>query len=461
MSTLDREGERRRKSAEDLYQHARGALRAGERARARQLLERAVDYDRGHSQAWLWLTATSDDPAEQQKFLEWAIAADPGNTAARRGLGLLTGKIKAEDVLPEGAALAPRGPETPEPAVPRRTFTCPQCGGRLRFDTELVDLRCENCGFVEGVVEEPAAGSEQVLDFALPTRQGHRWAEAERHFTCQQCGAGTLLPPGQTSHVCPFCASAALAAAPEEAELLPPQGVIPMGLDAAAAQQQVRAWLGRGLLAPDDLALLARGGGLAPVYVPFWSFNTTLNSRWRARVDVNEGGKQRTVWHEGEETQFYTHWLQPGTRALPGGPLREIEPFEMKQLVVYKPEYLAGWPAGTYDVSLAQASLDARAAMIEAATGRLWKKALPGRLVTDLKVTGTDFTGQTYQLVLLPVWVGNYHYRGRAFRVLVNGQTGKTTGDKPVDTVKVALLALIGLAVAVFGGLGIWLWLTR
>jgi hypothetical protein len=64
-------------------------------------------------------------------------------------------------------------------------------------------------------------------------------------------------------------------------------------------------------------------------------------------------------------------------------------------------------------------------------------------------------------LVLLPIWVGNYHYRGRAFRVLVNGQTGKTAGDKPIDTVKVALLALMGVAVTVFGGLGIWLWLTR
>jgi hypothetical protein len=270
-----------------------------------------------------------------------------------------------------------------------------------------------------------------------------------------------LLPPGQTSNVCPYCASAALVAAPEEAELLPPQGVIPMRLDGEAAQRQVRAWLRRGLLAPDDLALLARGGGLAPVYVPFWSFNATQASRWRARVEVNEGGKQRTLWHEGEETQFHTHWLQPGTRALPGDLLREIEPFEMKQLVVHKPEYLAGWPAGTYDVSLAQASLNVRAAMVEAATRRLWQKALPGRLVTDLEVTGTDFTGQTYQLVLLPVWVGNYHYRGRAFRVLVNGQTGKAAGDKPVDTVKVALLALIGLVVAVFGGLAFWLWLTR
>jgi DNA-directed RNA polymerase subunit RPC12/RpoP len=460
MSTLDRDAERRRKTAEDLYQHGRGALRAGERARARQLLEQAVDYDRGHSQAWLWLTATTDDPREQQKYLEWAIAADPGNAAARRGLGLLTGKIKAEDMLPEGASLPARQPDAPQAAEARRTFVCPRCSGRLRFDTALVDLACEHCGYVEGIVEEPAAGREQVLDFSLPTRRGHRWAETERRFVCQQCGAGTVLPAGQMSHVCPFCASAALNAAPEEAELLPPQGVIPMGLDAEAVSRQVRAWLGRGFFAPDDLAQLARGSRLAPVYVPFWSFNTTLTSRWKAQVQENQGGQQRTVWRDGEETLFFTRWLQPGTRALPADLLREIEPFDWKQLVVYKPEYLARWPAGTYDVSLAQASLDARAAMIKAVTGKLWKKVLPGRAVTDLQITGSDFTGQTYQLVLLPVWVGNYHYRGRVFRVLVNGQTGQVAGDKPLDTIKLALLALLALAVVVLAGMGIWAWLN-
>lgn len=462
MSTLDREAGRRKRAAEDLFRNGRAAVKAGEKARGRQLLEQAVDYDRGHAEAWLWLSATTNDPAEQQRYLEWAIAADPGNAAARRGLGLLTGRIRVEDVVPEGTSLPPRQPQAPEAAAVRRTFTCPRCGGRLRFEPEIVDLRCENCGYVETVEEEPAAGQEAVLDFALPTRQGQRWAEAERRFVCQQCGAVSVLPPGRKSEVCAFCGTAALLAAPEaEAELLPPQAVIPMGLEAEAAQQRVRAWLGRGFLAPDDLAQVARGGRLNPVYAPFWSFNSTLTSRWRAQVQEQVNGRTQTVWRDGEETQFYTHWLQPGTRALPAKLLRAVEPFDFEQAVIYKPEYLAGWPAGAYDVSLARASLDARAEMIEAMTARLWKRALPDRVVTDLRVTSSDFTGQTYQLALLPLWVGNYHYRGRAYRVLVNGQSGKVAGDKPVDAVKVWLLAALVAAAAMIVGLGVWLALFR
>lgn len=461
MSTLERDSERRRASAEDLYQHGRSALRAGERERARQLLQQAVEYDRGHSDAWLWLSATTDDPREQQKYLEWAIAADPGNAAARRGLGLLTGKIKREDLLP-GEGAPPAGP----PAAPdaaearrttvRRTFVCPRCGGRLRFEPAQAGLRCQHCGYEEAIAAEPATGQEQVLDFSLPTRQGHRWAEAVRHFTCQQCGAGTVLPAGQLSGVCPFCAAAALIAAPEDDELLPPQGVIPMRLDLQAAGRHLRAWLGRGFFAPDDLALLAHSSRLAPVYVPFWRFNATLSSRWKAQVQEGAGRSHRTVWRTGEDTQFFSDWLQPGTRALPADLLRKIEPFDLKALVAYQPEYLAGWPAGAYDLSLAQASLDARAAMLEAAADKLGQKLLPGRLVSAPQITGSDFTGQTYQLVLLPLWIGHYRYRGRAFRVLANGQTGRVAGDKPLDTVKVALLALLGLAVIALAAVAVW-----
>ncbi len=60
----------------------------------------------------------------------------------------------------------------------------------------------------------------------------------------------------------------------------------------------------------------------------------------------------------------------------------------------------------------------------------------------DLEVAHTDFTGQTYQRVLLPLWIGAYHYHQQLYRVLVNGQTLKVAGVKPVDWVKVGLMGL-------------------
>jgi len=443
--SFDRAGDHRRQSAEELFRLGRISVKEGDRAEARRLLQQAVEYDRDHSEAWLWLSATTDDPVEQKQYLEWAIAANPANAAARRGLGIVTGRLNPKEILPEGDSPQPQPSTEPEEVVVRRMFKCPQCGGTLRFDPEIVDLKCESCGYVEVVEEVPIKDSEQVLDFNLPTRKGHGWAEAERRFTCRQCGAITLLPKAQTSDQCPFCGSAALVAAPEEVELLPPQGVIPMGLESLQVQQAVKAWLGRGFFAPDDLSLLARDSRLHPAYVPFWTFNATLNARWSGYVSEGHGRNQRWVWRTGERIFFYTDHLQPGTRALPADLLTQIKAFDLAALVEYKPEYLAGWPAATYDISLAEASLAAREVMIAEAKKELFYKAAGGAMVRDLEVTGSDFTGQTYKFVMLPLWVGAYAYQGKTFRVLVNGQTGKVVGDKPVDQVKVVLLIVTGV----------------
>jgi DNA-directed RNA polymerase subunit RPC12/RpoP len=445
--SFDRLGDHRRQSADDLFQLGRSAVKNGDRAQARRLLEQAVEYNRDHSDAWLWLSATTDDPLEQKHYLEWAIAANPANAAARRGLGIVTGRLNPKEIMPENAPPKPEAPTEPEETSVRRTFKCPQCGGTLRFDPEIVDLKCESCGYVEVVEEVPIRDREQVLDFNLPTRKGHGWAEAERRFTCQQCGAATILPKAQTSDQCPFCGSVAFVAAPEEGEMLPPQGVIPMGLEVEQVRKVVKAWLGRGFFAPDDLALLARDSRLRPAYVPFWTFNATLNAHWGAHVAEGHGRNQRWVWRTGERIFFYTDHLQPGTRALPADLLAQIKAFDLSNLVEYKPEYLAGWPAVTYDISLADASLAAREAMIAAAKKELVFKAAGGAMTRDLEVTGSDFTGQTYKFVMLPLWVGVYRYQGKTFRVLVNGQTGKVVGDKPVDQVKVILLILVGIGV--------------
>ncbi len=456
--TFDPDGDHSRDKAKDLVRSGRQALKDGDRDRARELLRLAADSDRDNSEAWLWLSATTNDLAEQKQYLEWALAADPSNTAALRGLGILTGKIKTKDLVPEGQSVAPQPPAEPEPASSAQTFTCPQCGGRMRFDPTNQELRCESCGFQKPVETTPAPSPAMVLDYSLPTRQGQSWAVAERLFTCQQCGGRTVLPPGQTSSNCPFCGSAALVAAADDAELIAPQAAIPMQQTALDVANRVRAWLGRDFFAPDDLAHLARDNRMSPVYIPFWRFSLTVTLFWHAQTA--QGHDQKWRWEDGETTLFYEDFLQPGVHTLPADLLSRIGPFDLSQLKQYKPEFLAGWPAGSYDVSLAQASLDTRAAVVRDASRKLWTKAMPGRHIAQLQVLRPEYSGQTFQLTLLPVWVGTYGYRGKTYRVLVNGQSGKIAGDRPADRLKVTLVVLCILAALIPLAVGAFLWLV-
>ena len=64
-----------------------------------------------------------------------------------------------------------------------------------------------------------------------------------------------------------------------------------------------------------------------------------------------------------------------------------------------------------------------------------------------LHTVSTKHVGVTFKHLLLPVWLASYRYQDKSYRVLVNGQTGKVTGDRPYSWIKISLLVLIVLAV--------------
>jgi hypothetical protein len=67
------------------------SYRAGRKAEARTLLEKAVEIDEHNEQAWLWLSAVVDSPEDQRTCLENVLFINPENDSARQGLQMLTG----------------------------------------------------------------------------------------------------------------------------------------------------------------------------------------------------------------------------------------------------------------------------------------------------------------------------------------------------------------------------------
>ena len=169
---------------DELVNEAIAYVKGGQKPRARRLLERATLVRADDARAWLWLSATTDDPDEQRLFLERAVAADPSNAAARRGLVMLSDRIKGEKVLAEGEQVQPLNPQ--EPAEVRGVaHRCPQCGGSLQFSLATQELTCSHCGYVQpGEKRTGAERLEQPVDFVMPTERGHRWAEAQQQVTC-------------------------------------------------------------------------------------------------------------------------------------------------------------------------------------------------------------------------------------------------------------------------------------
>ena len=452
---------------ESLVKSGIAAARQGDIEAARGFLLDAVELHQGDPRPWLWLSGTTDDPAERRDYLEHALAADPHNSAAKRGLLKLSGRLEGEHILAAGETVAPHPPTDPV-AADTQTFTCPNCGGRMAYEPHHDELRCERCGLTQTVAAhtgpETAAPlyvaadhAEKVLDIALMTARGHRWAASQHRVTCDNCGAITLLPPKQVTTQCPYCGSNQLVASAETTELMDPQLIATFRLDAARAGRQVKRWLGQGFFAPDDLALLARAVNLRPAYLPFWTFDGALDVKYTCEVRVGEDHWEQ---RSGTKTLFFDDILVPGLRALSDAELERIRPYDLKALVEFQPEQLAGWHALTYDRSLADASLAAREQVMKDARRKLEARIESGREKRNVTMYPEDWSGLTYKHILLPLFTGTYHYKQREYRLLVNGQTGKVGGVKPRDQVKIAMV-LAGAGILVLLGLFWLVWSNR
>jgi DNA-directed RNA polymerase subunit RPC12/RpoP len=432
---------------EQLIQTSIGAIKGGDRVQAATLLRKASEMKPTDPHPWLWLSATTDDLQAQRDYLEHALAADPNNGAARRGLVLLSEKLDKTRLLAEGQGVAGAGLEGPQDAQVAEDYVCPKCGGRMQFSVEQQGLACVFCGYLDpGQAQSAADSAEQPIDFVLPTSRGHRWAEAQHRLRCERCGATALLPEGETTSECPNCGSHRLIESAETEELLDPQVIALARLDRAGAVARLRDWLGSGLFAPDDLKKLAQTSDLRPAFYPFWTFDGTLEMNWSGDVRrrVNLGME---VWEpqSGVEYEIFDDVLVPGWRALSPADLKELGPFQLKEMVEFDPRYLAGWQALAYDIPLAQASLAAREQISRELRRKLYQRVAPGSPKRDLRSGAVNWSGVTYKLALLPLWVGSYRYQGRAYRLLINAQTGKVCGEKPKDNVKIAAIAAAGL----------------
>jgi len=79
-------------STNDVLEQGIAALKAGQKAEARHLLEQVVQQDKDNETAWLWLSGAVDTDRDRIHCLRETLRINPNNQHARRGLEILESK---------------------------------------------------------------------------------------------------------------------------------------------------------------------------------------------------------------------------------------------------------------------------------------------------------------------------------------------------------------------------------
>jgi hypothetical protein len=294
---------------------------------------------------------------------------------------------------------------------------------------------------------------------------------------CKGCGAEVATSLDQRSYTCPFCDTSIVVEVPLTEGRQRPEFVIGFAVTADQAKEKFWHWLKQNSwYRPGDLAQQSIADRQRGVYLPFWHFSMYADSDWAAQIGqywyrtetyttTDANGKKHThtrqvretEWFplQGEHHRYYFGFMVAATRGINLEESRAIQPYQMSALARYRPHFLAGWMAEEYSIDREVA---ADKAMEEFRRRQQQEIAyfLPGdeqsnlQVRTQMQINGSD-------LVLLPVHVLSYRYNDQVFRFLVNGQTGKIVGQKPISKKRIAaliiaiilVLALIILTIAV------------
>jgi len=393
-------------------------LRRGDPLKAEQQFTELIHLSESRmAEAWLWLSATTDDDQLRLQYLENTLESEPTHPLASDAMEILRG-----DANPEKTA-----------AKDKVVLTqCPKCGGALHYEPGATHVACAYCGTSTDLnkvdlIDGQAASLRSLRLGRL--LQVAPWQEAQRILGCMACGAELTM----TKHIarrCNFCGSTNVIVEDTQRQLQQPDGVLPFLINqgqATAAIEELqqpgwegfqvwsRAWFGQGLtflplarpldfwetMKPWRLARKYKIGPILGFYLPFWVFDGTV-----VKAPDPDGPEHRKV--------SYENIVYPGVSTLDSLVLEGIQPYNLSALVPYKPKLIADWPAQLYDSDVENVVEQAYTLMVA-----LTRKS-SGR--PDQRCQVTD---STFQLILLPVWAALLGRKDQRLLAMVNGQTGK------------------------------------
>lgn len=344
-------------------------------------------------------------------------------------------------------------------------YTCPGCGGALRFDAVSGKMICGYCDSVY-TVEELKASDKSVLtgeQAAMFENEQGDYVEindstapedqmAIYSFLCPSCGAELMGDANTAATFCAFCGNPTLNEAVLTKELKPKK-VLPFKTTKADARKAFLAWGRKGFLTPKDFTSASTIKKITGIYVPFWLYDVEAVCDYQGTAKKEHEENRRS--HRYQVTDHfrisrkvdvcYSHIPADASKKMDDSLMDRLEPFDYNKLVDFDMAYLSGFLAEKYTYSDRDMRPRIQKRVVEYVEQTADESVLPGEYNGGHEKTGsrTRVIWRKAEYVMLPVWILNYRYKGEMYEFAMNGQTGSVVGKKPVDSFRKWILTIL------------------
>jgi DNA-directed RNA polymerase subunit RPC12/RpoP len=326
-------------------------------------------------------------------------------------------------------------------------YVCPNCGGKLVFDSALQKLKCPYCDSVFADIEAfnrrdelLQNGAQENIDWQSTNQT---WSEGEAEdmcvYVCNSCGGEIICDTNTAATACPYCSSPVVMAGKLAGDLRPDY-IIPFKLSKESAKAALYEHIKGKKLLPKPFRDANHIDEIKGLYVPFWLFEADSD------VDASWEGTKVRHWSDSKydytETSYYSVYRRgrmgfcnvpvDGSLKIDNNLMESIEPFDFSQAVNFSSTYLSGYYADRYDV--AESECETRANYRIGVTSEAMLKQTASEydsLTSESRSVNIDKGITKY--VLYPVWFLNTSWNGQNYHFAMNGQTGKMVGNLPMD----------------------------
>lgn len=348
-----------------------------------------------------------------------------------------------------------------------KRFPCAQCGAVLDYAIGTHSLECRYCGHRNAIAETGLGLKELDLHSALRKLQETAQVNDEAGgISCPNCAAHFELDAHIHAGECPFCGTNVVTDS-SRSKPIKPKGLLPFAVTSEQARESYQKWLSKRWFAPNALKKYARSDAeLNGVYIPYWTYDSDTTTAYRGQrgevyyvtqrystvVNGRRVTRTRRVpkirWYpaSGRTSRHFDDVLVGATRTLPRKITDWLAPWDLQNLTPYTEEYLAGFSSEIYQVDLDEGFTIAQGIMDGVIRSDV-RQAIGGDQ-QRIHSLSTDHSDTTFKHVLLPVWTAGFQFRGKTYRFVVNGRTGKVRGERPYSVVKIALAGITATAAA-------------
>lgn len=353
------------------------------------------------------------------------------------------------------------------------SFKCPNCDGELIFEPSTQKYKCEYCGSLFSQEEldamKPAENSEKTEGGARDSEEKKQEENGESAgqeaviYNCPSCGAQIVTDDTTAATFCYYCHNPVVLGGRLEGKYLPDK-IIPFSVTREAAEKGFEEYIGKKKFVPKAFFGKKQIESMTGVYFPYWIYDVQLEGSMQAE------GRNIRVWRSGDteftETKFYrvqregevelSNLSENALKKANARLAQNMLPYDFSKMKKFTPGYLSGFLAERRDIERQEVERKMQQEMRESAE-RLLRETIKGYNSVSVKSSNVIPKRENWSYVLFPVWTLTYKAKnGQIYYYSMNGQTGKVSGELPVDYAKVtlasALCAAAALALALIGG---------